>query len=187
MNANRSAKLTCLLLSALTLWLLAGCQANGNALPAATEAPAMTKAPVITEAPTDTAAPEQPALSDGVYSAEFVADSGMFRVNEANGDKGTLSVANGVMTLHVSLPSKSILNLFAGSAADAAKDGAKLLAPTIDTVTYSDGATEEVHGFDIPVPALDEDFALALIGTKGKWYDHTVRVINAVPMEAPVA
>ncbi|MFR6093435.1 MAG: iron transporter, partial [Faecalibacterium prausnitzii] len=44
-----------------------------------------------------------------------------------------------------------------------------------------------VYGFDIPVEALDEDFQLAILGTKGKWYDHTVRVANAQPAvaEAP--
>ncbi|MDD4076127.1 MAG: hypothetical protein PHC80_08530 [Eubacteriales bacterium] len=186
MKANCSAKLICLLLLALTLVLLVGCQPKNEALPAATEAPVVAEAPVVTEPPADTEAPK-PTLADGVYSAEFITDSSMFRVNEANGDKGVLTVANGVMTLHVSLPSKSILNLFVGVAEDAAKDSAALLEPTLDTVTYSDGATEEVNGFDIPVPALDEDFALALIGTKGKWYDHTVCVTNAVPMEAPVA
>ena len=29
------------------------------------------------------------------------------------------------------------------------KDGAVLLEPTVDEVTYSDGTTEEVYGFDI--------------------------------------
>ena len=38
-----------------------------------------------------------------------------------------------------------------------------------------------MYGFDIPVTALDEDFALALLGSKGKWYDHTVSVCNALP------
>ena len=35
--------------------------------------------------------------------------------------------------------------------------------------------------------ALDEDFQLAILGTKGKWYDHTVHVANAQPAatEAP--
>ena len=35
--------------------------------------------------------------------------------------------------------------------------------------------------------ALDEDFQLAILGTKGKWYDHTVRVANAqsAAAEAP--
>ena len=38
--------------------------------------------------------------------------------------------------------------------------------------------TEEVYGFDIPVPAIDEEFDLALIGKKNKWYDHKVKVTN---------
>ena len=37
-----------------------------------------------------------------------------------------------------------------------------------------------MYGFDIPVPALDEEFDVALIGTKGKWYDHKVCVSNPV-------
>ncbi len=63
-------------------------------------------------------------------------------------------------------------------AEDAQKDGAVLLEPTEDEVTYSDGTTEKVAGFDIPVPALDEEFDVALIGTKGKWYDHKVKVTS---------
>ena len=63
-------------------------------------------------------------------------------------------------------------------AEDAKKEGADLLMPTTDTVTYSDGTTEEVNGFDISVPCLDEEFDLALIGKKGIWYDHKVSVSN---------
>ena len=88
------------------------------------------------------------------------------------------------MTIHVSLVSKSILNLFPGLAEDAEKEGAELLEPTTDSVTYSDGYTEEVYGFDIPVPYLDREFDLALIGKKGKWYDHKVSVSEATPLEA---
>ena len=65
------------------------------------------------------------------------------------------------------------------TAADAAKDGAKLLQPTNDTVKYSDGTTEEVYGFDVPVEALDKEFDLAILGTKGTWYDHKVSVSDA--------
>ena len=115
-------------------------------------------------------------LEDGVYSAEFDTDSSMFHVNEANEGRGTLTVKDGVMTIHVSLASQNIVNLFAGTAEDAQKEGAALLEPVLDTVTYSDGMTEEVNGFDIPVPALDEEFDVALIGTKGTWYDHKVSV-----------
>lgn len=117
-------------------------------------------------------------LEDGTYTAEFKTDSGMFHVNEANDGKGTLTVKDGKMTIHVSLVSKKIVNLFEGTSEDAQKDGAELLEPTTDTVTYSDGATEEVYGFDIPVPAIDEEFNVALIGKKNKWYDHKVKVTN---------
>ncbi len=122
-------------------------------------------------------------LADGVYSAEFNTDSGMFHVNEANDGKGVLTVENGNMTLHVSLASKNIVNLFVGTAEDAQKDGAALLVPTTETVTYSDGTTEEVYGFDIPVPAIDKDFDVALLGTKGTWYDHVVSVSSPEPTE----
>lgn len=43
-------------------------------------------------------------LEDGTYTAEFKTDSGMFHVNEANDGKGTLTVKDGKMTIHVSLP-----------------------------------------------------------------------------------
>jgi len=122
-------------------------------------------------------------LEDGTYSAEFDTDSGMFHVNEANDGKGTLTVKDGKMTIHVSLNSKKIVNLFVGKAEDAQKDGAEILEPTTDEVTYSDGYKEEVYGFDIPVPAIDEEFDVALIGTKGTWYDHKVSVSNPEPKE----
>lgn len=122
-------------------------------------------------------------LEDGTYEVEFKTDSGMFHVNEANDGKGVLTVKDGQMSIHISLASKNIVNLFVGKAADAKKDGAELLQPTTDTVTYDDGTTEEVNGFDVPVKALDKDFDLALIGTKEKWYDHTVSVTNPVKVD----
>ena len=120
------------------------------------------------------------ALPDGVYTVDFDTDSSMFHVNESKDGKGTLTVENGQMTLHISLQSKKIVNLYVGTAADAASHEADWLQPTTDTVTYSDGTSEEVFGFDVPVEALDTDFQLAILGTKGKWYDHTVSVRNAV-------
>lgn len=123
------------------------------------------------------------ALADGVYSATFTTDSSMFHVNEANNGKGVLTVAGGVMTIHVSLASQGIVNLFVGTAEDAQKDGAVLLEPTVDTVTYSDGTTEEVYGYDIPIAVINEDFDLAILGSKGKWYDHVVCVSDPVVEE----
>ena len=122
-------------------------------------------------------------IPDGVYTVDFKTDSSMFHVNEAYKGKGTLTVKNGQMTIHVTLVSKSILNLFPGTAEDAQKSGAKLLEPTTDNVKYSDGTEEEAYGFDIPVPYLDEEFDCAIIGTKGKWYDHKVSVSNPEPQK----
>ena len=152
----------------------------------ASEEPAAEQ-PASEEAAEEEPAPEvpaEPALADGVYTAEFNTDSSMFHANEACDGKGTLTVKDGVMTIHVSLVSKTILNLYPGLAEDAQKEGAELLQPTTDTVTYSDGLSDEVYGFDIPVPALDTEFDLALIGKKGVWYDHKVSVSNPVPAES---
>ena len=45
-------------------------------------------------------------LKDGVYSADFSTDSSMFHVNEAYNGKGLLTVKDGRMTIHVTMPSK---------------------------------------------------------------------------------
>ncbi len=119
---------------------------------------------------------DKEALADGTYEADFKTDSSMFHINEAKNGKGELTVKNGEMTIHITLPSKNIEKLFSGSAEDAAKDGAVLITPTTDKVEYSDGTTEEVYGFDVPVPYLDKEFDLAIIGKKGVWYDHKVSV-----------
>jgi hypothetical protein len=178
--------LSVLLLLGLACALLTGCGASAPASTQAAEAPAVTEAPAPaeTEAPAVEAEPApEAALPDGVYQAKFITDSSMFHVNEAYDDLGTLTVKDGVMTLHVSLVSKSILNLFLGKAEDAEKEGAVLLEPTTDLVDYGDGSEpEEVYGFDIPVPYLDEDFDLAIIGKKGVWYDHKVSVSDPQPL-----
>ena len=138
----------------------------------------------VQEAPAEIAAQEAAVqLPDGVYAATFTTDSSMFHVNEAYEGVGVLTVRDGRMTIHVTLVSKSILNLYPGLAADAKLEGAELLEPTIDVVAYSDGTTGEAHGFDIPVPAIGEEFDVALIGKKGKWYDHKVSVTDPVAME----
>lgn len=122
-------------------------------------------------------------LEDGIYQAEFKTDSSMFHVSEANDGKGVLTVRDGKMTMHVSLASVNIVNLFCGTAEDAQKDGAEILPPTTDTVKYKDGTTEEVNGFDIPVSVIGEEFDCAILGKKGKWYDHRVQVLNPVKAE----
>ena len=155
---------------------LAGCGASSTAPSAvSSEVPSSAASSAASEV-TETA-----ALPDGVYTAEFDTDSGMFHVNEALNGKGTLTVENGQMTIHVSLVSQNIVNLYPGKAEDAAQAGTQVLEPTLDTVTYSDGTTEQVYGFDVPVPALDQEFDLAILGAKGTWYDHTVSISDAEP------
>ena len=160
----------------LAALLLAGCGASASTTAESASAAASTveTAPEATEAPAA-------ALPDGVYTAEFKTDSSMFHASEAVDGMGTLTVENGVMTFHVSLQSQKIVNLYLGMAADAPDHESDWLQPTVDTVTYSDGTSDEVYGFDIPVQAVDTDFQLAILGTKGTWYDHTVSVADAQP------
>lgn len=170
-----------LAVSALLAASLAGCgsSASSVASSASSEAVSSVAESAVSEAASESAAASSArALEDGTYTAEFDTDSSMFHVNEASDGKGTLTVEDGQMTLHISLQSKKIVNLYVGVAADAPDHEADWLQPTTDTVTYSDGTSEEVYGFDVPVEALDTDFQLAILGTKGKWYDHTVSVRN---------
>ena len=163
----------------LAALLLAGCGASASTTAESASAAVSTveTAPAATEAPAE----EPAALPDGVYTAEFKTDSSMFHASEAVDGMGTLTVENGVMTFHVSLQSQKIVNLYLGMAADAPNHESDWLQPTVDTVTYSDGTSDEVYGFDIPVQAVDTDFQLAILGTKGTWYDHTVSVADAQP------
>jgi hypothetical protein len=117
------------------------------------------------------------ALQKGEYKAYFKTDSMMFRVNEADNDIGILTVDDGgKMTIKVNLVSKNIVKLYAGKAADAENDKAGQIEPIESSVTYADGSKEDVYAFEIPVPALDKDFDVAILGTKGKWYDHVCSV-----------
>lgn len=117
------------------------------------------------------------ALEKGTYEVSFNTDSSMFRVNEANNGKGTLTVnEDGTAYVSIALISKKIVNLYVGTAADAENNEADWLQPYDVEVTYSDGSKETVNGFDVPVEKLSEEFDLAILGEKGKWYDHKVSV-----------
>ncbi len=145
------------------------------ALTACTAAPAASQSAAASSA-ASVQAQSAPALADGVYQASFSTDSSMFHANEACDGKGVLTVQNGQMSIYVTLAGKGIVNLFPGTAEDAQKPGAEWLQPTLETVHYSDGTTDEANAFLIPVPYLDEEFDVALVGKKGTWYDHKVSV-----------
>ena len=173
-------KFALLLAGVMLAGALVGCGASSAPASSAASSEAAASSAVSEAA----SASAEAALPDGTYAADFDTDSSMFHANEANDGKGTLTVKDGQMTLHVSLVSKKIVNLYVGMAADAEAHEGDWLQPTTDVVNYSDGTSDEVYGFDIPVEALDTDFSVAILGKKGKWYDHTVRVANAQPAAA---
>lgn len=152
------------------------------ALTACTAAPAASQSAAASSA-ASVQTQSTPALADGVYQASFSTDSSMFHANEACDGKGVLTVQNGQMSIYVTLAGKGIVNLFPGTAEDAQKPGAEWLQPTLETVHYSDGTTDEANAFLIPVPYLDEEFDVALVGKKGTWYDHKVSVSDPEPMD----
>ena len=140
---------------------------------------------VTEDASSEDAAEQGVDLPDGVYTVYFDTDSSMFHVNEACEGKAELTVKNKEAVVHIKLTSKNFLHLYPGLKEDAEKEGAVLLDPIYEDVTYSDGMTEEVAAFDVPVPYLDKEFDLALIGKKEVWYDHKVSVSS--PIEEKVS
>lgn len=135
-------------------------------------------APIPPDAPVPTV-----DLPDGSYRVDFTSDSSMFHENEAYEGKSVMTVESRRATLHLVMPSKNVVNLFLGKAEDARKEGAKLLIPTDERVVYSDGVAESVYAYELPVPVIDADFDVALVGRKGAWYDHRARVSNPVLIE----
>ncbi len=165
--------------------LIAGCGKSEAPVAPATEESAEESSEVLTEEQSEESAQEAKAapIEDGTYLASFDTDGSMFHVNEAWDGKGILTVKDGEMTIHIVMPSKNTVNLFYGLAEDAKKDGAVLIDPTNEEVTYDDGTSEEVYAFDVPVPVLNEEYDLALIGKKQVWYDHKVKVSNPEPYD----
>ena len=140
---------------------LAGC---GGAAPASSAAASSVAASsvVVSSSVAET------ALPDGVYTADFETDSSMFHTSEACNGKGTLTVENGVMTFHVSLASKKIVNLYPGLAADAEANKTAWLIPTVDTVTYADGTTEEVYELRHPGGSTGHRLSAGFAGHQGQ-------------------
>lgn len=169
--------------------MLAGCAAKGN-----TEVTATPEAQVSVEADasenievsedTENIETEEIAelpLEPGDYDVSFDTDSSMFHLNETCNGRAKLTVTDSEMVIHIPLTSKNIVNLYLGLAEDAQAEGAELIEPVAEEVTYDDGLTEEVNAFDVKVPYLDDEFDLALIGKKGVWYDHKVSVSDPKP------
>lgn len=140
---------------------------------------ALEKDPIVIEDKSD----NKTALEDGIYSAKFETDSGMFKINETKEGRGILTVKDGKMTMEIVLSGDGIVGLYEGLAKDAKNDEKNCINCSKVTVKYDDGSEEEVNSFVIDVPVLDKEFDLALIGKKEKWYDHKVIVSDVKPVE----
>lgn len=140
---------------------------------------ALEKDPIVIEDKSD----NKTALEDGIYSAKFETDSGMFKINETKEGRGILTVKDGKMTMEIVLSGDGIVGLYEGLAKDAKNDEKNRINCSKVTVKYDDGSEEEVNSFVIDVPVLDKEFDLALIGNKEKWYDHKVIVSDVKPVE----
>lgn len=173
---KKSIGITAIVFALLVVAALGGCSSGSASSSASASGSASASSAASASAPSASVASQGKTLANGEYTATFNTDSSMFHVNEADNGQGVLTVTDDGMTIHIRLASKKITNLYPGTAEAAQAAGAKILEPTTDTVTYSDGAQEEVYGFDVPVPALDEEFDVAILGEKGKWYDHKVSV-----------
>lgn len=177
---------------ALAIGIMAGCSssssssaasASGSASASAASASAPAASASASAASASSSAAAAIALDNGTYTADFNTDSTMFHVNEAYEGKVTLTVKDGKATAHLVTASTSIVGLYLGKVEDAEKDGAAVINATTEEVKYKDGTTDKASAFDVPVPVLDEPFDLAIIGTKGKWYDHVVSVTNVQPAQ----
>ena len=140
---------------------------------------ALEKDPIVIEDKSD----NKTALEDGIYSAKFETDSGMFKINETKEGRGILTVKDGKMTMEIVLSGDGIVGLYEGLDKDAKNDEKNRINCSKVTVKYDDGSEEEVNSFVIDVPVLDKEFDLALIGKKEKWYDHKVIVSDVKPVE----
>ena len=146
---------------ALSCLVLVGCGGSGNAVENKT------------------------GLEPGEYTVTVKTDSTMFAVNEYYNGHGTLTVTKDAATLHVTLRSTGICNLYLGKAEDAKTSGAVLLEHGSEMVDWKDGTKpKEAYTFDIPISELGKEFACAIKGTdSGKWYDHTIAVSDPQPVK----
>lgn len=122
-------------------------------------------------------------LAEGTYTAQFTSDlMSMIHLNEVCDGRCTLTVdADGNAVAHLIMPSTSIRKLYLGTKDEAQKPGAELIEATEEKVRYDDGYKQTVSAFDLPVPVIDQEFDMALVGKKGKWYDHKVKFTDVQP------
>lgn len=113
-------------------------------------------------------------IKDGTYEVEVECSSAMFRVQQA-----VLTVENGTMEATLTLHGTSYLDLYPGTAEEAAR---------ADQADYVENTSDdpEQSRFVVPVEALDQPVACAAFSRrKEKWYDRQLLFCaESLPEEA---
>ena len=117
---------------------------------------------------------EAAELKDGVYPAEVDSSSSMFNITEAE-----LTVADGKMTVRMTLSGSGYGKVFMGTGEDAEK------ADEADYIQAEESADGK-NVFEIPVEALDKGIECAAYSKKKEtWYDRTLVVrADSLPADA---
>ena len=123
----------------------------------------------------DLPADETNKVADGIYSAEATTNAAMFKVVGVK-----LTAKNGKMTAVITLSGSGYDYLYMGTGKDAAAESGAWIASTGKVDYTLDGETKTGMQFEIPVEALDQEFAVAAHAVKsGKWYDRAITIASS--------
>ncbi len=101
-------------------------------------------------------------VADGTYKIEAASNSQYFKIADAE-----LTVKDGEMTAKITIPSMSYLNVYMGTAKDAAA------AKKSELIGFKEVNNQTV--FTVPLEALDKEIDIAAFSkARKKWYDRKV-------------
>ncbi len=131
-------------------------------------------APTVQVVSDDMVPVEAAALKDGVYPVKVDSSSSMFHITEAE-----LTVAEGKMTVRMTLSGSGYGKVFMGTGEEAEKAG------ETDCIQAEESADGK-NVFEIPVEALDKGIDCAAYSKKKEtWYDRTLVVrADSLPTDA---
>lgn len=131
-------------------------------------------APTVQVVSDDMVPVEADALNAGVYPVEVDSSSSMFHITEAE-----LTVAEGKMTVRMTLSGSGYGKVFMGTGEEAEKAGEADYIPAEES---ADGK----NVFEIPVEALDKGIDCAAYSKKKEtWYDRTLVIrADSLPADA---
>ena len=123
----------------------------------------------------DLPADETNKIADGIYEATAETGAAMFKVVKVK-----LTAKDGKMTALITLSGAGYNYLYMGTGKDAAAESGAWIASTGKVDYTLDGETKTGMQFEIPVEALDQEFAVAAHAVKsGKWFDRTITIASS--------